>query len=109
MLYLSYEKDMKKSRINKEKQKRLIEYFVAGVIAHTASELVGVHRNTAIYYFHRIRELIYNYQKENTMFTGEVEVDESYFGVVHKGKRGRVAGGKTTCTRNNVNRLKLYL
>ena len=28
------------------------------------------------------------------MFTGEIEVDESYFGGTHKGKKGRGAGGK---------------
>ena len=28
------------------------------------------------------------------MFTGEIEVDESYFGGTPKGKRGRGAGGK---------------
>ena len=28
------------------------------------------------------------------MFTGEVEVDESYFGGTRKGKRGRGASGK---------------
>ena len=28
------------------------------------------------------------------MFTGEIEVDESYFGGTRKGKRGRGAGGE---------------
>ena len=28
------------------------------------------------------------------MITGEIEVDESYFGGTHKGKRGRGADGK---------------
>ena len=34
-------------------------------------------------------------QEANQLFDGEVELDESYFGGVHKGKRGRGAGGKT--------------
>lgn len=29
------------------------------------------------------------------LFDGEVELDESYFGAVRKGKRGRGAAGKT--------------
>jgi len=57
--------------------------------------LTKVNRNTATYYFYRLRELIYSYQEENTMFSGKIEVDESYFGGVHKGKRGRGTGGKT--------------
>ena len=28
-------------------------------------------------------------------FDGEIELDESYFGSIRKGKRGRGAGGKT--------------
>ncbi len=41
---------MRRSRISKEKQKRLLEYFIAGVTARTASELVGVNKNTSAYY-----------------------------------------------------------
>ena len=49
------------------------------------------------YYFHRLRLIIYEHQKrfENTLFEGKIEVDESYFGEIRKGKRGRGAGGKT--------------
>ncbi|HGN3871132.1 TPA: IS1595 family transposase, partial [Neisseria gonorrhoeae] len=36
-----------------------MELFVAGVTARTAAELVGVNKNTAAYYFHRLRLLIY--------------------------------------------------
>jgi transposase len=38
--------------------------------------------------------LIYEATEEGTPFSGEVEVDESYFGGKRKGKRGRGAGGK---------------
>ena len=38
----------------------------------------------------------YHLSKEvDELFDGEVELDESYFGGVRKGKRGRGAGGKT--------------
>ncbi|MBT6545336.1 MAG: transposase, partial [Rhodobacteraceae bacterium] len=87
---------MRKSRLSKYKQDRLIEHFVAGTTARTASSLCGVHRNTAAYYFLRLREIIsYELQAESeAMFGGEIEVDESYFGGKRKGKRGRGAAGK---------------
>ena len=87
---------MRKSRISKDKQDRLIEHFVAGTTARTAGQIVGVNRNTAVYYFKRLRELIVQYteQAANEAFSGEIEVDESYFGGVRKGKRGRGAAGK---------------
>ena len=87
---------MRKSRISKIKQRKLIEHFVAGTTARCAAALVGVHRNTAAYYFQRLRELIaHNTKQEASIaFCGEIEVDESYFGGARKGKRGRGAVGK---------------
>ena len=87
---------MRKSRLSKVKQDRLIEHFVAGTTARCAASLVGVNRNTAAYYFHRLREIItYHLEQEaDAVFGGEIEVDESYFGGKRKGKRGRGAGGK---------------
>lgn len=88
---------MRKSRLSQYKQDRLIEHFVAGTTARCASELVQVNKNTSAYYFHRLRLIIYEHQKqfESTLFEGKIEVDESYFGGSRKGKRGRGAGGKT--------------
>ncbi|WP_223671149.1 IS1595 family transposase [Kangiella shandongensis] len=85
---------MRKSRLSWYKQSRLIELFVAGSTARTTAQLIGVNKNTASYYFHRLRELIYNHSEEAGFLGGEVEVDESYFGGRRKGKRGRGAAGK---------------
>ncbi len=85
---------MRKSRLSRDKQQRLIEHFVAGTTARTAGALVGVNFKTAAYYFHRLREIIYQATEDETPFSGEVEVDESYFGGRRKGKRGRGAAGK---------------
>jgi len=85
---------MRKSRISAGKQKRLVEHFVAGSTARTAAALVGVNKNTASYYFQRLREIISQATAEQTPLFGEIEVDESYFGGRRKGKRGRGAGGK---------------
>jgi len=87
---------MRKSRLSKSKQDRLIEHFVAGTTARCAASLVGVNFKTSAYYFRRLRELIAHHteQAANEAYSGEIEVDESYFGVHRKGNRGRGAGGK---------------
>ncbi len=87
---------MQKSRLSKAKQHKLIEHFVAGTTARCAADLVTVNHKTAAYYYHRLREIIaYKLSQESDEFlSGEIEVDESYFGGHRKGKRGRGAGGK---------------
>jgi len=85
---------MRKSRLSQPKQQRLIELFISGSTARTAAALVDVNRNTAAFYFHRLRQLIYQAVEDESLFSGEIEVDESYFGGRRKGKRGRGAAGK---------------
>ena len=87
---------MRKSRLNKGIQNRLIEHFVAGTTARCAAELAGVNRKTAAYYFQRLREIIAVEldMQSDEIFDGEIELDESYFGGTRKGKRGRGASGK---------------
>ena len=72
----------------------MIEHFVAGATARTTAEIVGVNKNTAQLFFHKLRLLITKNQQMGMVFQGEVEADESYFGGKRKGKRGRGAGGK---------------
>jgi len=85
---------MRKSRLSKYKQNRLIELFVAGTTARTAASLVSVNKTTASYLFQRLRQLIYDNSEHLELLEGEVEADESYFGGKRKGKRGRGAAGK---------------
>ena len=85
---------MRKSRLSQHKQNKLIELFVAGVTVRTSAELVNVNKNTAAFYFHRLRLLIYQNSLHLEMFEGEIEADESYLGGSRKGKRGRGAAGK---------------
>ena len=75
------------------KQGRLIEHFVAGLTARAAAEIVGVQVNTATRFFMRLRQLIAG-KLPSYQLCVEVEADESYFGGVRKGKRGRGAAGK---------------
>lgn len=87
---------MRKSRISKAKQEKLIELFVAGSTGRCAAELVGVNVKTACYFYQRLRELIaaQTEREANEVFAGEIEVDESYFGGHRKGNRGRGAAGE---------------
>ncbi|MEI8320778.1 MAG: IS1595 family transposase [Alphaproteobacteria bacterium] len=84
---------VRKSRLSGRQQSRLIEHFVAGTTARAASEIVGIQANTAIRFYHHLRELIACKQPSYEL-EGEVEADESYFGGIRKGKRGRGAAGK---------------
>ncbi|MGG5821979.1 IS1595 family transposase [Falsiroseomonas sp. HW251] len=84
----------RRSRLSRSVQERLLEYFVAGTPARTAAELLGIHRNSAILFYHKLREVIWARTREGHPFGGEVEVDESYFGGHRKGVRGRGAAGK---------------
>ena len=86
---------MKRSRLSQYKQNKLIELFVAGVTARTAAQLVGVNKNTIVYYFHRLCLLIFHSSLHLEMFDGEVEADESYFGGHRKGRWGAVRQGRS--------------
>ena len=83
----------RKSRLSPRQQSRLIEHFVAGSTARAAAEIVGVQSNTSARFFMRLRHLIAS-KLPSYQLSGEVEADESYFGGVRKGKRGRGAAGK---------------
>jgi len=87
--------DLRYSRLTTNKRNRLLEFFVAGATARSAAAVLGVNRNTARLFFHRLRVIIAEEQEKLSPFIeGEVEVDESYFGGRRKGKRGRGAAGK---------------
>ena len=83
----------RKSRMPVQIQQKLLEHFVAGTTARAAALLVGVQANTAKLFYQRLRQLIASKQ-ESYLLAGEIEADESYFGGVRKGRRGRGAAGK---------------
>ncbi len=85
----------RRSRLPASIQKELIKQFVAGATARAAADLVDVNRHTATLYFQKLRELIAaKLAEQEPWLSGEIEVDESYFGGARKGKRGRGAAGK---------------
>lgn len=85
---------LSRCRISKKQQIKLLELFVAQTTARTAAELIGVHRNSAALYYHKLRGHIAAKMAEVEPELGVFECDESYFGGVRKGKRGRGAAGK---------------
>lgn len=87
---------MRKSRLSKVIQGKLVEHFVAGTTARCAASLIGINFKTSAYYYHRLREIIAAQLEHESLevFDGEIEVDESYFGGARKGMRGRGAAGK---------------
>lgn len=85
---------IKRCRLSKKQQLRLMELFVAEVTARMAADLTGLHRNSAALFYHKLRQLIADKITEVDPEFGAFEADESYFGGVRKGKRGRGAAGK---------------
>jgi len=87
---------IKGCRLSKNHQLRLLEFFIGEMTARRAANLLGLQVNTAALFYHKLRQVIaeqLELQAEE-IFGGEVELDESYFGGVRKGKRGRGAAGK---------------
>ncbi len=84
---------VRKSRLTTHQQYRLIEYFVGGMTARAASELICIQANSGIRFFMRLRQLIAS-NLPSYELSGEVEADESYFGGVRRGTHGRGAAGK---------------
>ena len=89
-------KILKRSRISRAKFRQILKLFSLDLNAKQIAELTGLNRNTVNKYLRFIREKIASYCELESPFSGEVEVDESFFGARHvKGKRGRGAYGKT--------------
>jgi transposase len=95
-------------KLKKNTQHRLLEYFVLEVTARSAANVLDIHHNTAALFYKKIRQIIsYHLAFQGSeIFDGCIELDESYFGGVRKGKRGRGAAGKvavfTKATTRNV-------
>jgi len=83
-------------KLSRNKQLKLLEYFVLEVTARSAADMLIIQPNSAALFYKKIRVMINQHldQEAAKVFEGEVELDESYFGGVRKGKRGRGAAGK---------------
>ena len=86
---------LKRCKLRDSEQRKLLEFFVAEVTARAAADLMGLQVNTAALFYRKIRIVIAEkLEADASEFAGEIELDESYFGGVRKGKRGRGAQGK---------------
>ena len=83
----------RKSRLSPRRPNRFLEHFVAVTTPRAAAEIIGVQPNTVIRFYMRLRFLVAS-QLLNYELNEEVEADESYFGGIRNGKRGRGASGK---------------
>jgi transposase-like protein len=89
-------KYLHRSRISEKKFRQLLKLFSLDLSAVQISELTHLNRNTVNRYLQLLRVRIAEYCEIQSPISGEVEVDESYFGAKRiKGKRGRGASGKT--------------
>jgi transposase len=85
---------LRRCKLDRKVQLRLLEFFVAQVSARTAADLVGINYHSAHLFYHKIRDRIVAHLELEWPIEGEVEADESYFGGARKGTRGRGAAGK---------------
>jgi len=89
-------KYVKRAHISERKFQQLVRLFSADLDASQIARLTSLNRNTVNRYLMKIRQRLVEYCDSQSPFSGEIEVDESFFGARRiKGKRGRGAYGKT--------------
>ena len=76
-------------KLSKKDQLKLIEFFVLGVTARSAADLLEMQPNTTALFYRKVREIIAFYlsQEAKEMFNGDFVLDESQFGLSRRGKR----------------------
>lgn len=86
---------LKNSRVSEKVFRSILKYFCYDFNATQTANLSGISRNSVNRLFDLFRKRIFELTEKETKLTGEVEIDESYFGPHRvKGKRGRGAGKK---------------
>ena len=87
---------LKRARISMKKFRQILKYFSLDIEATKIAQLTGLNRNTVNKYLLLIRKRMTEECELESPFSGDIEVDESFFGARRvKGKRGRGASGKT--------------
>ena len=66
-------------KLREKQQDRLAEFFVAGVKARVAADLLGIHHNSAALFYHRLHQITTAALGDPPAIEGEIEVDESCF------------------------------
>ena len=87
---------LKRARILTKKFREILKYFSLDIEATKVAQLTGLNRNTVNKYLLLVRKRIAEECEMESPISGDIEVDESFFGARRvKGKRGRGASGKT--------------
>ena len=85
-----------RTKLSNHKFRQLIRCFALDLTATDTAKFLSLNRNTANRIFKIIRLKIIQSIDEDLLLSGEIELDESYFGATRvRGKRGRGAKGKT--------------
>ena len=85
-----------RSRISEKKFREILKYFTEDIEASKISNLTKISEVTLCKIFREIRILVSKECEKISKFSGEIEIDESYFGAKRvRGKRGRGAANKT--------------
>ncbi len=85
-----------RARISKAKFRQILRSFALDLNATQIAALTNLNRNTVNRYLTLIRQSVAQFCEHESPFSGEIELDESYFGSRYvRGKRGRGALGKT--------------
>lgn len=86
---------LQRHRLPRNMIKEIVRLFWLMVPASRVAKDLGMNPKTIISYYTKLRALIAQESKRScNQFSGEIEVDEAYFGGQRKGKRGRGAAGK---------------
>ena len=79
-----------RSRISEKKFREILKYFAEDIEASKISNLTKISEVTLCKIFREIRILMSKECEKISKFSGEIEIDESYFGAKRvRGKRGR--------------------
>jgi transposase-like protein len=84
-----------RSHISEAQFRAILQCFAKDFDSYSTAEISGISRQSVQKYFNKLRKRIIDWVSDEKPFSGEVEVDESYFGPRRvRGKRGRGAGKK---------------
>ena len=72
---------IKYSKLSDYKIKKILKCFCSDIDATKTAEILGLNRKTINHYYRIFREVIFEKQQQDlSLFFGEVELDEAYFG-----------------------------
>ena len=86
----------KSSKLSERKFREVLKFFSLDIPSFKTAKLIHLNKNTTHSIYNKLRNrLVKMSLEENEQSSGEIEVDESYFGAKRvRGKRGRGARGK---------------